>query len=122
MAVRRFSFWTPHITLPSEFTMRMPSVARPPATPRPASTAALGPVNLPVIIGGELIEPGDIVRGDADGVCIVRRAEADDIARKSEIREAAEADYINQYKAGKSVIEVSKLEKVLAAKGLVVEE
>lgn len=81
----------------------------------------LGPINMPVIIGGVLIEPGDIIRGDADGVCVVKRAEADEIAKASEAREAAEADYIAQYKAGKSVIEVSKLEKVLAAKGLVVD-
>ena len=33
----------------------------------------LGPINDPVIVGGELVRPGDIVRGDADGVVVIRR-------------------------------------------------
>ncbi len=36
-------------------------------------------------------------------------------------REDAEAGYIAAYKQGKSVIEVSKLEPVLKAKGLIVD-
>ncbi|KOF14014.1 S-adenosylmethionine: 2-demethylmenaquinone methyltransferase [Ensifer adhaerens] len=77
--------------------------------------------NEPVVVGGELIHPGDIIVGDADGLVVVRREEAHEVARLSEAREAAEAEYIAAYKAGKSVIEVSNLEAVLKAKGLVVE-
>lgn len=77
--------------------------------------------NEPVVVGGELIHPGDIIVGDADGLVVVRREEALEVAKLSEAREAAEAEYIAAYKAGKSVIEVSNLEAVLKAKGLVVE-
>lgn len=77
--------------------------------------------NDPVVVGGELIHPGDIIVGDADGLVVVRREEALDVARLSQTREEAEAEYIAAYKAGKSVIEVSKLKPVLKAKGLVVE-
>ncbi|QQF06250.1 MULTISPECIES: 4-carboxy-4-hydroxy-2-oxoadipate aldolase/oxaloacetate decarboxylase [Sinorhizobium] len=77
--------------------------------------------NEPVVVGGELIHPGDIVVGDADGLVVVRREEAFEVAKLSQAREEAEAEYIAAYKAGKSVIEVSKLEAVLKAKGLVVE-
>lgn len=77
--------------------------------------------NDPVVVGGELIHPGDIIVGDADGLVVVRREEALEVARLSKAREAAEAEYIAAYKAGKSVIEVSNLEAVLKAKGLVVE-
>ena len=42
MAVSRFSFWTPQMTLPIESTKRGPRLARPPATPMPARTAATG--------------------------------------------------------------------------------
>jgi 4-hydroxy-4-methyl-2-oxoglutarate aldolase len=77
--------------------------------------------NDPVVVGGELIHPGDIIVGDADGLVVVRREEALEVARLSQAREDTEAEYIAAYKAGKSVIEVSKLEPVLKAKGLVVE-
>jgi 4-hydroxy-4-methyl-2-oxoglutarate aldolase len=81
----------------------------------------LAAVNDSIIVGGEVINPGDIVVGDADGLVVVRRAEAREAAKLSQAREDAEAGYIEAYKQGKSVIEVSKLEAVLAAKGLVVD-
>ncbi|KAA9383436.1 4-carboxy-4-hydroxy-2-oxoadipate aldolase/oxaloacetate decarboxylase [Neorhizobium galegae] len=78
-------------------------------------------VNDTIIVGGETINPGDIIVGDADGLVVVRRAEALEAARLSQAREDAEASYIAAYKQGKSVIEVSNLEPVLKAKGLVVD-
>ncbi|MCQ1776314.1 4-carboxy-4-hydroxy-2-oxoadipate aldolase/oxaloacetate decarboxylase [Neorhizobium galegae] len=78
-------------------------------------------VNDTIIVGGETINPGDIIVGDADGLVVVRRAEAKEAARLSQAREDAEAGYIAAYKQGKSVIEVSNLEPVLKAKGLVVD-
>ncbi len=82
----------------------------------------LGQINDPVIVGGEPIFPGDIIRGDADGLVVVRREHAAYAAERSREREAAEAGYIAAYKAGKSVIEVSNLAGVLAAKGLTTDE
>lgn len=82
----------------------------------------LGAINQPIIVGGETINAGDVIIGDADGLVVVRREEAAEVARLSQLREDAEAGYIAAYKAGKSVIEVSKLEAVLAAKGLIVED
>ncbi|WP_313612948.1 4-carboxy-4-hydroxy-2-oxoadipate aldolase/oxaloacetate decarboxylase [Agrobacterium sp.] len=78
-------------------------------------------VNDSIIVGGEIINPGDIIVGDADGLVVVRREEAQETARLSQIREDAEAGYIEAYKQGKSVVEVSNLEAVLKAKGLVVD-
>lgn len=78
-------------------------------------------VNDSIIVGGEIINPGDIIVGDADGLVVVRRADAQESARLSQIREDAEAGFIEAYKQGKSVIEVSNLEPVLKAKGLLVD-
>lgn len=78
-------------------------------------------VNDPITIGDELVFPGDIIVGDADGLVVVRKDEALAVAELAQAREDAEADYIAAYKAGKSVIEVSNLEPVLKAKGLVVD-
>ncbi|MER5529349.1 4-carboxy-4-hydroxy-2-oxoadipate aldolase/oxaloacetate decarboxylase [Streptomyces sp. NPDC002677] len=82
----------------------------------------VGPMAEPVLVGGELIRPGDVVRGDADGVVVVRREDLADAVRLSQERVDAEAAYIAAYRSGKSVIEVSNLTAVLEAKGLVVEE
>ena len=82
----------------------------------------LGAINQPITIGDEIVNPGDIVCGDADGLVVVRRTEAAEVARLSQAREDAEAGYIAAYKAGKSVIEVSNLQAVLMAKGLIVED
>jgi 4-hydroxy-4-methyl-2-oxoglutarate aldolase len=82
----------------------------------------LGATNEPILIGDEIVHPGDIVVGDADGLVVVRKSEADEVAKLAQAREDAEAGYIADYKAGKSVIEVSNLEAVLKAKGLVIED
>src|SRR6478609_7567075 len=55
-------------------------------------------VNDTIIVGGETINPGDIIVGDADGLVVVRRAEAQESARLSQAREDAEAGYIAAYK------------------------
>ncbi len=78
----------------------------------------LGQINGNIIVGGELIRPGDVIRGDADGLVVVRREDAAEVARKSAAREEAEAGYIAAYKAGRTIIDVCNLEAVLKAKGL----
>lgn len=82
----------------------------------------IGPMAEPVLIGGEIVRPGDVVRGDADGVVVVRREDVGEVVRKSQERVDAEGGYIAAYRAGKSVIEVSNLAAVLEAKGLVIDE
>ena len=42
-------------------------------TPNSCVRSGPGKVGLPVVIGGTLIEPGDVVIGDADGVVIIPR-------------------------------------------------
>ncbi|MEV0936550.1 4-carboxy-4-hydroxy-2-oxoadipate aldolase/oxaloacetate decarboxylase [Streptomyces phaeochromogenes] len=81
----------------------------------------VGPMAEPVLIGGEIVHPGDVVRADADGVVVVRRDDVADVVRKSQERVEAEDAYIAAYRSGKSVIEVSNLAAVLEAKGLVID-
>lgn len=78
----------------------------------------LSRINGPIIIGGQEVQPGDVVRGDADGVVIVRREDAAMAALESAARDATEADYIAAYKSGRTIIDVCNLEAVLKAKGL----
>ncbi|MFN4155740.1 MAG: 4-carboxy-4-hydroxy-2-oxoadipate aldolase/oxaloacetate decarboxylase [Paracoccaceae bacterium] len=78
----------------------------------------LGQINGEIIVGGVVIRPGDVIRGDADGVVTVLKEDAATVARLSEEREAAEAGYISAYKSGRTIIDVCNLEAVLMAKGL----
>jgi 4-hydroxy-4-methyl-2-oxoglutarate aldolase len=78
----------------------------------------LSQINGDIILGGQLIRPGDVVRGDADGVVTVLREDAAEVARLSQAREDAEAGFIAAYKAGRTIIDVCNLEAVLKAKGL----
>ena len=50
----------------------------------------LGALNQPVVFAGEIIYPGDIVKGDADGIVVVRREEAREAAELSAARDESD--------------------------------
>jgi 4-hydroxy-4-methyl-2-oxoglutarate aldolase len=82
----------------------------------------IGPINHPVVFGDEIIYPGDVLRGDADGVVVVRKDEIEEVIRLSQERDDAERKLIELYKAGGTTIDLCNLTEVLKAKGLLVEQ
>ena len=55
-----------------------------------------GEINVPISLGGMVINPGDIVIGDADGVLSVPLADAEEVLAKTEAKQDAE---VRQMKA-----------------------
>ncbi|SUB02407.1 4-hydroxy-2-oxoglutarate aldolase [Pannonibacter phragmitetus] len=59
-----------------------------------------GEINVPISIGGMVIEPGDIMLGDSDGVLCVPLADAQAILSRTQAKQDAEAKQMQAIAAG----------------------
>jgi 4-hydroxy-4-methyl-2-oxoglutarate aldolase len=78
----------------------------------------IGNVNLPVVCAGQLINPGDLIVADDDGVVVVRRKDAANILQLSREREEKEAKSRQRYLKGELSLDVNSMRAKLAEKGL----
>lgn len=78
----------------------------------------IGDVNLPLVCAGALVHPGDVIIADDDGVCVVPRAEARNVASACLAREEKEAANRTRFQAGELGLDVYGMREKLSAKGL----
>jgi 4-hydroxy-4-methyl-2-oxoglutarate aldolase len=80
--------------------------------------ASAGSVNVGIVCAGAVVEPGDVVVGDQDGVVVVKRAAAAEVVRLGKTRIAKEEETRRRLRAGELGVDSYNLRAKLAELGV----
>lgn len=76
--------------------------------------ASLGKINVPVQCGGIVVNPGDMIIGDCDGVVVVPKENEDEVIAKAKAKFEKEEHIIELLKAGKTTLEIYGFDKLIS--------
>lgn len=76
-------------------------------TPTGPTKEGAGQINLPVSCGGVLVNPGDIIVGDEDGVVVIHKEEAAAVLERTHARMEQERSWLDQIARGETILEDS---------------
>ncbi len=77
-----------------------------------------GTVNHPIAFGGQIVNPGDVIIGDDDGVVVVPKEIADEVLKICKDREDHETEVREAFTNGVTSWEMSKFSEKLKKKGI----
>jgi 4-hydroxy-4-methyl-2-oxoglutarate aldolase len=80
--------------------------------------ATAGSVNVPVVCAGAIVHPGDVIVGDVDGVVVVPRAQAAEVAKLSDQRRIKEEKSRERLRAGELGLDIYGLRAKLKEFGV----
>jgi 4-hydroxy-4-methyl-2-oxoglutarate aldolase len=80
--------------------------------------ATVGSVNVPILCAEALVNPGDVIVGDDDGVVVVPAAQAAEVAQAAQSREDNETSKRARLAAGELGLDIYDMRAKLAAAGL----
>jgi 4-hydroxy-4-methyl-2-oxoglutarate aldolase len=80
--------------------------------------ATPGSVNIPIVCAGAAIQPGDVVVGDMDGVVVVPREQAAEVAKASQARVAKEEKNRHSLRGGELGLDMYGLRAKLKELGV----
>lgn len=78
----------------------------------------LGLINYPIVFGGVVVRPGDLILGDNDGMVVVRREDCEVVLEKALKRVADEERKREALASGISSVDYNNLREVLERLGL----
>ncbi|MBR0690101.1 dimethylmenaquinone methyltransferase [Bradyrhizobium manausense] len=78
-----------------------------------------GAVNVPVVMAGVTVNPGDLIVGDADGVMAIPPSHVEAAVRNAEARMAKEAEIKRRLDGGETLYDVGGMKGLFEAAGIV---
>jgi 4-hydroxy-4-methyl-2-oxoglutarate aldolase len=84
--------------------------------------ANLGTINHRIVFGGVIVDPGDVVLGDDDGLVVVARDRVDEVLEATRRRHEAEEEKSAALRAGTTSVELGNLDRIFDSLGLVEEK
>lgn len=81
------------------------------AVPNAGEPKGFGEINTEIVCGNQEVKPGDFIVGDDNGVVVVPRERAYEIARRAKEVEKTEQRLFEEIKRGKTLSEIMKLKK-----------